>query len=426
MDTMHADPSLLIMLALAVLLASAKAGGFFAQKLGQPSVLGELLAGMILGNLGLIYTSWDVFHALKITPQVDDWAVVIQGIAQIGVILLLFEIGLECTVAEMRGVMRSSLSVAVAGVVAPFLLGYALSFVLITEVPAGLASLAPGLVVSHIHLFIGATLCATSVGITARVLRDLGKMHTRESQIILGAAVIDDVLGLLILAIVANVIVAAESGAQIAVGGIMLVAGKAVVFLAGALLLGRLVLPRIMDTLGRVRQNGLMLTASLVLCFSLSYLAGLAGLAPIIGAFAAGLILEEVHFREFREDRSLRDLVSPVATLFVPVFFVVMGIQVRLELFARMDILGLVVALTIVAFIGKQVCGLAAIGKRLDRLSIGLGMVPRGEVGLIFASIGKGLHVIDDALFSAIVMMVVLTTLITPILLRYSLLRARV
>jgi Kef-type K+ transport system membrane component KefB len=249
-------------------------------------------------------------------------------------------------------------------------------------------------------------------------------MHLKEAKIILGAAVIDDVLGLLILAIVADVVVAAETGSAIDLLSLLKIAGMAIGFLIGSLLVGQWLIPKILSALAKLRASGLMLTSSLVLCFALSYLASLAGLASIVGAFAAGLILEEVHFKEFHEERTLHELIVPVTTLFVPVFFVVMGFQVRLETFARVDILGLVAGLTVAAFIGKQVCGLAVIEKGLDRLSIGLGMVPRGEVGLIFASIGKTLGVVDDALFSAIVIMVILTTLVTPVLLRYSLQRS--
>jgi Kef-type K+ transport system membrane component KefB len=420
----HSDPVTSVLLGLIVILGSAKIGGHLFQRFGQPPVLGELIAGIVLGNLLLLNPSWDFFEPLRSNPPTEYWAIVIDSIAQIGVLLLLFEVGLESTVAEMRKVGISSLLVAVAGVVAPFALGYGVSTMLIKEVPAPVLAIAPGFALSNIHLFIGAMLCATSVGITARVFQDLGKMHLKEAKIILGAAVIDDVLGLLILAIVADVVVAAETGSAIDLLSLLKIAGMAIGFLIGSLLVGQWLIPKILSALAKLRASGLMLTSSLVLCFALSYLASLAGLASIVGAFAAGLILEEVHFKEFHEERTLHELIVPVTTLFVPVFFVVMGFQVRLETFARVDILGLVAGLTVAAFIGKQVCGLAVIEKGLDRLSIGLGMVPRGEVGLIFASIGKTLGVVDDALFSAIVIMVILTTLVTPVLLRYSLQRS--
>jgi Kef-type K+ transport system membrane component KefB len=163
--------------------------------------------------------------------------------------------------------------------------------------------------------------------------------------------------------------------------------------------------------------------SSLLFCFLLSWLADAAGLAAIVGAFAAGLILEEAHFKEFKEEVTLHQLVRPITTLLVPVFFVLMGIQVRLETFTDLSVLGVAAGLTVAAFIGKQVCGLAVKEKGLDRLTIGIGMVPRGEVGLIFASIGKSLNVVDDALFSAIVIMVIVTTLVTPPFLKITLTR---
>jgi Kef-type K+ transport system membrane component KefB len=208
------------------------------------------------------------------------------------------------------------------------------------------------------------------------------------------------VLGiLLVLAIVGNVVVAAETGRNVDILSLLGIAGMAVAFLVGALALGQWVVPRMMTVLAKMRAKGLMLTAAMLLYFVLSYLAKLAGLAAIVGAFTPGLIVEEVHFKEFKEKRTLHELSVPVTTLLVPVFYVLMGIHVRLETFAWIDILGLVTGLTVAAFIGMQAGGLVAVEKSLDRLSIGLGMVSRGEVGLIFASIGKSLKIVDHALF---------------------------
>jgi len=239
----------------------------------------------------------------------------------------------------------------------------------------------------------------------------------------LGAAVLDDVMGLIILAVAAGIIVAAETGVPMESSSILQITGIAIGFLVGAIVLGLTLVPRILKRIAIFRTQGVMLISALVFCFVFSYVANLAGLAAIVGAFAAGLILEEVHFTEFREKKHLHDLLAPVTTFLVPIFFVVMGIQVRLETFLNMNVLGLALALTVAAFIGKQVCGLAVLEKGLDRLSIGLGMVPRGEVGLIFASIGRGLGVVDDAIFSAVVIMVIATTLVTPPLLKFSLAR---
>jgi Kef-type K+ transport system membrane component KefB len=262
------------------------------------------------------------------------------------------------------------------------------------------------------------------------VLTDLNRSRTREARIILGAAVIDDVMGLVILAIVSGAIFAADRGQPFAYGSIAVILGKAVVFLGGALALGVTLSPRLFKLASRLRVGGLLLTTSLVICFVLAYLAAAIGLAPIVGAYAAGLILEEVHYRDFSErgEHRLEELIQPIASVLVPVFFVLMGMRVELTAFARVDVLGLAALLTIAAIIGKQACALGVVERGLDRLSIGLGMIPRGEVGLIFASIGLTLRVggeriIDPSVFSAVVIMVIVTTMVTPPVLKWSLAR---
>jgi len=418
------DPVAPTLIALIVILASAKIGSELFERLNQPAVLGELLAGVVLGNLVLIHPSWNFFEPLRLASGAPDWAIVVDQLSRIGVVILLFEVGLESTVQGMLKVGGSSFLVAVVGIIAPFGLGYAVSWLMIRELPAGLVPIVPpGFSLQYVHLFIGAVLCATSVGITARVLKDLGKMQRKESQIILGAAVIDDVLGLLILAVIAGVIAAAESGQPPEVLAIVKLAAAALVFLVGSLVLGVTVVPRIMTRLARLRTSGVMLISSLLLAFGLSYIAAIIGLAPIVGAFAAGLILEEAHFHGFRDEITVEKLLRPIATMLVPIFFVVMGIGVRLETFSNTGVLGLAAGLTIAAILGKQVCGFGVIERGLDRLSVGVGMIPRGEVGLIFAGIGRALKVIDDGTFSAIVMMVMLTTVCTPPVLKYTLAR---
>jgi Kef-type K+ transport system membrane component KefB len=275
-----------------------------------------------------------------------------------------------------------------------------------------------------VHMFVGAVLCATSVGITARVFKDLGRLQTREAQIILGAAVIDDVLGLIVLAVVSGVISSAELGQPVQLTALARLTGLALGFLGGSLLAGKFLVPKLLGGLARARTSGVMLVSALVLAFGLAYLARAAGLAAIVGAFAAGLLLEEVHFRRFREEITIHMLIRPISTLLVPIFFVLMGIQVRLETFANPSVLGVAAGLTVAAILGKQVCGLGVVMKGVDRLTIGAGMIPRGEVGLIFASIGKGLGVVDSATFSAIVIMVIITTLIAPPALKWTLARA--
>lgn len=420
----HASPIAGVLLALVLILSVAKLGGALTERLGMPAVLGELLGGVFLGNLVLVVPAWDFFEALRVTPLGADWAVVIAGLAELGVIILLFEVGLESTVRGMMKVGASSLFVAVLGVIAPFLLGFAASWLFVKEIPRELAAIVPGdFSLNYVHMFMGAVLCATSVGITARVFKDMNRLRMKEARIILGAAVIDDVLGLIVLAVVSGIITAAEIGQPMAVGAVLRLVGVAILFLVGSLTIGAFLVPRIMEQLARLRTSGMMLFSALLFAFALSYLSGIVGLAPIVGAFAAGLILEEVHFHGFREDIHIEQLIRPVSSFLGPVFFVLMGIQVRLETFADLSVLGMAAGLTAAAILGKQVCGFGALGGNLSRLIIGVGMIPRGEVGLIFANIGKGMKIMSDATFSAVVIMVIVTTLVTPPLLKLSLSR---
>jgi len=401
-----------VLVGVAVMLVVAKIGGELFERLKQPAVLGELFAGILIGNLVLF--GFAGAETLKTN-------VTIAALAELGVIILLFEVGLESDLKEMREVGWSSLLVAVVGVVVPFLLGWAVSAYFIPE-ESQLA-----------HIFIGATLCATSVGITARVFKDLGKLGTREARIILGAAVIDDVLGLLILAIVAGAIRATAAGGVLSMIDVGLIALKSLLFLVGAIVIGHLLVPRLLRGAGRFETRGVLLTFAISFCLFLAWAAAKVELAPIVGAFAAGLILDEVHYKPAggRKERDLHDLLQPVSTVLVPIFFVLMGLKVDLRLFTRFDILGFAVALTIAAIIGKQVCGLAVLERGINRVAVGLGMIPRGEVGLIFAGIGAtlmlpsvtgvSLPVINNATFGAVVIMVIITTLVTPLSLKWSL-----
>jgi Kef-type K+ transport system membrane component KefB len=405
----HGDPVAPVALALAVILIVAKLGGDLATRLRQPAVLGELLAGLILGNL--VLAGVGIFEPMKTDPYLDL-------LARLGALLLLFEVGLESTVGQMLKAGWSSLLVAVLGVVTPFGLGWAASSWLLPSHSV------------YVHAFIGATLTATSVGITARVLQDLGRSQSTEARIILGAAVIDDVLGLLILALMSGVIAAADAGGSLSYAHVGWTVMKATGFLAGALILGVWVSPRLFKFASRLRAHGVLLGVGLAFCFVLSWLASAVGLAAIVGAFAAGLILEDVHFRDFlgRGERSLEDLVHPISAFLVPVFFVLMGMRTELRSFTDPGILSLAAVLIVVAIVGKQACALGAFGHGVDRLSVGLGMIPRGEVGLIFANMGLGLtvageRIVDERVFAAIVVMVMVTTLVTPPALRWSLSR---
>jgi Kef-type K+ transport system membrane component KefB len=401
------DPSLPLLYYLVFILLAAKVMGDIGVRLGQPSVLGELCAGILLGNLGLL--GFRGFEGIESNAYVDI-------LARIGVIVLLFEVGLESTIRDILNVGLSSFLVAVLGVAAPFGLGWLVGIWLMPEASP------------YAHAFLGATLCATSVGITARVLQDIGKSQRKEARIILGAAVIDDVLGLIILASVSGVILAAEEGIKPGFWPQAQIALKAGGFLAGSLLLGALFTPKIFDTAARLRGPGVLVGVSLAFCFLLSFLAGQAGLAPIVGAFAAGLILEPVHFQAFgeRNIHYLEEAMKPLSGFLAPVFFVQMGAKVDLRVFASVETLWLAAALTAAAIVGKQVCSLGVLEKGVNRWAVGFGMIPRGEVGLIFASIGAALvlggeRIIDATTYSAVIIMVLVTTLVTPPLLKMSL-----
>lgn len=398
------------LLALTLILVAAKIGADIAQRLGQPAVLGELVGGVAVGNVDLL--GFDGLSFIGTDPIID-------ALANLGVIVLLFEVGLESTVAQMARVGLSATLVAVLGVIAPFFLGYGVGAWLLPNHSM------------YVHMFLGATLTATSVGITARVLRDVGHSQSKEARVILGAAVIDDVLGLVALAAVSGIIAAADKGVEPEIGPIVLIIVKALVFLGGAVGLGVLLAPWLFRQAARLRGGGVLLGISLAFCFGLSWAAGVVGLAPIVGAFAAGLVLEGAHYQDFvdKGEHQLEELIHPVASILAPVFFVVMGFRVDLSTFAHVEVLGLALALTLAAVIGKQACMLGVLDKDIRKLPVGLGMIPRGEVGLIFANIGLGLtvageRIIDDATFTAVVIMVILTTLLTPPLLTWSLRRA--
>lgn len=422
----HKDPVADILLAIVLILFSAKVCGDVFERLGLPAVLGELTVGVVLGNWAFL--SGGMFQAMGYEPGAhvfdflqgigepaagNETAYVIDMLARIGVVLLLFEVGLESRVKDMLSVGVSSVLVALLGVVAPMGLGWLVGWLLVPE--AG----------SQVHAFLGACLCATSVGITARVLKDLGRSQDRESKIILGAAVIDDVLGLIVLAVVSGVI---RKG-TVSAGDITVIVGLSFGFLAGAMVLGAIQFPRLMfKGASFLRGHGLLVVTALVICFGFAYLANLVSLAPIVGAFAAGLILEGAHYQDVNEKwkhHELEEAVAPLSALLVPIFFVGMGIQVDLSSFANSSVWLLAAGLTVAAIIGKQVCSWGVREDGLNKVAVGLGMIPRGEVGLIFAAEGSKLGAVDTNTYSAIVVMVMITTMVTPPLLKWSMTRHR-
>ena len=404
------DPVAPVAIYLAIILLAAKLAGHVAVRLGQPAVLGELAVGVLLGNLSIL--GFDALEPMKTSQFIDI-------LARLGVLILLFEVGLESTVPQMMQVGVPALLVATLGVVTPFALGWLASAWLLPDAS------------EYVHAFIGATLTATSVGITARVLQDLGHSKTREARIILGAAVIDDVMGLIVLAVVTGIISAADAGTTMGVGVIGLITAKAVVFLVAALALGQWLMPRLFRGALRIKGAGVLLATGLAFCFALSWAAAAMGLAPIVGAFAAGLILDPVQYSAFQErgEHALEELVHPIGVFLIPIFFVLMGLHTDLRAFTQPGVPLLAAVITVAAIVGKQACALAIWDKGTNRLAIGIGMIPRGEVGLIFANIGLSLvvageRVVSPAVYSSVIVMVIVTTLITPPLLKWSLGRA--
>ena len=315
--------------------------------------------------------------------------------------------------------MSASL-VAVIGVVVPLGLGWGVAAWLLPGSP------------TLVHVFVGATLTATSIAITVRVLKSLGATQTAEGRIIIGAAILDDVLGLMVLAVVGGMVTAAATGGPslsgFAVAGIL---GKAVVFLGVTVGLGHFLSGPIVRLAARAGQPGMLLVIGLALCFTLAFAAERVGLAGIVGAFAAGLLLdpygEGVRTRD--EEATLSELLHPLSSLFVPLYFVLMGMQVDVRSLADPAGLGLGVVLLLVALVGKLACALGVTARGVSRLAVGVGMVPRGEVGLIFAGVGTSLTLggqplLSPAVFSAVVLMVLVTTLVTPPALRRAFARA--
>lgn len=412
---------------IAVLLLLAKISGLI-ERVGQPPVLGELLMGIVLGNLVLVGIPW--FESVKQNE-------LLEFLAQLGVVILLFQVGLESNVTEMAKTGWRAFWVAVVGVTVPFISGTYLIGPLIM----------PGL--SHnAYLFLGAALTATSVGITSRVFQDLGKLKIPEAKIILGAAVIDDVLGLIILAVVAAI---AKTG-TVSVTEIAWISLKAGLFLVGALIVGKTLTGKISGLFALIHGGpGMKFVVAISFCLIFAYVASLAELAPIVGAFAAGLVLEQVHFQEYLDpkinheirqavyradattqaaveqvlsthnDHHLEELIYPLGYFLIPLFFILIGMQVDLQTLFDLKVLSAALIITAVAFMGKLVAGIAA--GPVNKWLVGWGMAPRGEVGLIFAAVGQQLGVVSPEMYSIIIIVVIFTTLFTPPILTYYLKR---
>ena len=393
---------------LACILIASKIFGEIAERIKQPSVLGELIAGVILGS-----------SVLAIVPSISGEVGynTFHLLSEVGVAILLFEIGLETDLGDLLRVGPTSTIVAAIGVVAPFVLGF--GSILAFEHFGMLGEINPAYT-TIIAITVGATLTATSVGITARVFSDMNRLQSEEARIVLGAAVIDDILGLIILGVVTGLIEAVKSGGDGSISslGVGIIIIKAIGFLFIAVAIGNLTSKKLFDLVNKMRVRGVLLLSALAFAFIFAYLASLFGLAPIVGAFAAGLVLAKTN-----QFKTIEERLKPVSDFFTPIFFIFVGAGVNVRLLNPFDgenipILIIALVLFLVAILGKIISGLGVLKKGIKRSVIGIGMIPRGEVGLIFAQVGLTSGVFSSRLFSAVTVMVMLTTFIAPPLLK--------
>jgi Kef-type K+ transport system membrane component KefB len=449
----HTDSFTYIIFWLSTFYGLSIVGQYLAIKCHQPAVLGELLMGIIFGNIcyyfqmPMIMVLREGAELINIFPELLQHHSLIEALkthihdlkdaiaihaalqgplgadfmklsyaldvfSHYGIMYLLFMVGLETSVEELKQTGKSAMVVAISGVIFPILLGLLVMGIFFQQNSF------------HANLFIAATLSATSVGITARVLKDLRKMRTQEAKIILGAAMIDDVLGLFILAVVTSLVVQGHLSLM-SLAQIFINTG---LFFGVSLTLGPQLIRMLVPFAGFLKLWEAKLLIGSLFIMLLSWIASLLDLSAIIGAFMAGLILNDGLFYKHHgfelSPVKIKHLIRPLQFLLTPLFFFTMGLQVKIETFFHLDVLGLAFVLTVVAIIGKLISGVL-VNSQLNRWFIGMGMVPRGEVGLIFASLGRSLQVMDDRLFSSIVVMVVLTTIISPPCLKWSINRKR-
>ncbi|MEH2069711.1 MAG: cation:proton antiporter [Nostoc sp.] len=423
--TEAADSSMVVaavLLSLVVIYLASKVGGELLNQVGLPPVLGELVGGVVVGisvlhllvfpeggadssgSLLMAFLQTTAGLSPQATPAVfAAQSEVISVLAELGAIILLFEIGLESNLKELMAVGIQATIVAVVGVTIPFAVGTVSLMTLfgISAVPA---------------IFAGAALTATSIGITSKVLSELGRLNSKEGQIILGAAVIDDVLGIIILAVVASL---AKDGV-VDVNKVIYLMISATGFILGAILLGNVFNKTFVAIADALKTRGGLVIPAFIFAFAMAYLATVIHLEAILGAFAAGLVLEETDKR-----KELQKQVIPIADMLVPIFFVTVGAKTDLGVLnpaIPSNREGLIMAtfLVVVAIVSKAIAGFSVFGQpQINRLAIGVGMIPRGEVGLVFAGVGTASGVLSKSLGAAIIMMVILTTFLAPPLLRF-------
>ena len=412
-----------VLLTLVIIYIASKVGAEISQYLNFPPVLGELVAGVIVGvsafdwivlaggdlpasESGVMFVLEWIYHLTPAaaTNVFESQTEVISVLAELGVIILLFEIGLESDLRQLKAVGAQAVIVACVGVAAPFAAGTVglMTIFHVAAIPA---------------IFAGAALTATSIGITSKVLSELGQLKSTEGQIIVGAAVIDDVLGIIVLAVVASL---SKTG-SIDVTNVLILIVSATVFLIGSILLASIFNKGFVLIVETLKTRGNIVIPAFTLAFFMAFLGNAIHLEAILGAFAAGLVLDESDSRN-----ELDEMVKPVADLLVPIFFITVGAQVDLGVLNPTDPAnrqGLLIAtfLIIIAIVGKLVTGWVVFGKpNINRLAIGVGMIPRGEVGLVFAGIGTASGAIDKSLAAAIILMVIVTTFLAPPFLRIA------
>ncbi|WP_115304013.1 cation:proton antiporter [Legionella beliardensis] len=436
------DPIANVILWVTLFFSFAILGRYVAKRLNQPGVLGELLMGVFVGNIFYFfgsplivvlregsaiysilkdlltniplaqsvaqsisnpYYAAQVLQALSSSHGIEFIKVgyVLDVFSRYGVIFLLFKVGLESSIQELKHTGLASIKVAVIGVIAPIVLGFAVAYMIIPEASY------------KVNLFVAATLSATSIGITARVLSEMRKLQTREARTIIGAAMLDDILGLIILAIVSSIVI--QGHIEMFMVGQVIV--STIIFFTAALLMGPWLLHKTIGFFNFLDLWEEKLFSSFIFVMFFAWLATVVKLAAIIGAFAAGLIINDSFFENKSKSRQhtlkIKDLISPIESLLAPLFFMLIGLQVKVEAFMHWQVIMIASGLIVAAILGKLLSGLGGSSKD-DRMLIGIGMLPRGEVGLVFASIGRTLGVISDELFSAIILMVIVTTIIAP------------
>ncbi len=412
-----------VLLSLVVIYLASKIGGEVCARLDLPPVLGELVGGVVIGisalNLlvfpesGADSSSSLIASFLQATSGAnpDSMAAIFETqseviaiLSELGVVILLFEIGLESDLKELIRVGPKAAAVAVVGVIVPFVTGM-LGLIYLFDIPTVPA------------IFAGAALTATSIGITAKVLAEIQQLNSKEGQIIIGAAVLDDILGIIILAVVASL---AKTG-EIEVTNILYLILSSAALLIGTIVIGRFLSPYFVSLVNELRTRGQLLLVSLIFAFILSYIAAAIQLEAILGAFVAGLVLAETE-----KQKELEEQIIPIADMLVPVFFVTVGAKTDLGVLnpaIPSNREGLIVAvfLIAIAILGKMTSGLAVFGKeKINRLAIGVGMIPRGEVGLVFVGVGSASGILSSSMEAAIIMMVILTTFVAPPFLRVA------